>query len=381
VLQVALSLVLVASALLFSGSLRKILTVDAGFQRDGLVVMDLDFTTLNLPLDQRTPFIERLLERVRSTAGVEAAAETFVVPVSGDGWNDYVIVDGKRAKPNINMTLISSGYFRTMGTPLLAGRDFNDRDTPASPKVAIVNQAFARQVFGTENPVGQTFKIDVYRGEAQPEYQVVGLVKNTKYADLREDFEPIAFYPRAQSTRQNSYGEIMVRSNLELESLLESLRHAVAEVNPAITIDFRVLNAQIKEGLLRERLLATLSGFFGALALVLATIGLYGVIAYLVVRRTNEIGIRMALGATPSRILMMVLREAVTLLAFGVAIGAVLMLAAGRMASTLLFGLKPHDPATLVLAAALLCIVAVAASLLPARRAARLEPTVALREE
>ncbi len=379
--QVALSLVLVVTALLFTGSLRKILSLDAGFQREGLLVMDVDYTRLKLPKDQRVPFADALLARVRALPGIEKAATTTVVPLGGDYWNDRVIIDGKRNDLDVDMSTISDGYFKTMGTPLLAGRDFNENDTANSPKVAIVNQQFARKILGVENPVGRRYKIDVYKGEAQPEYEIVGLVRDTKYVDLREDFPPLAFYPNVQYAKPYPATEVLVRSNLDLESLLNTLRRAVADFNPEVAIDFHVYSTQVKEGLLRERLMATLSGAFGALAIILATIGLYGVIAYMVVRRTNEIGIRMALGALPRRILTMVLGEAVVLLGAGIVIGILLAIAAGRAAATLLFGLKPHDPAVLAIGCVTLAAIAVCASLLPARRAARLEPTVALREE
>lgn len=381
VVQVALSLVLVVTAMAFAGSLRKILTLDAGFQRDGLLVMDFDFSRLNLPKAEMMPYAESLLDRLRALPGIEGAAETGEVPIGGSYWNDRVIIDGKVSEKNIYMSHISGGYFKTMGSPLLAGRDFDQRDNANAPRVTIVNQQFARTLFGTENPVGRTFIIDVYKGETQHEYQIVGLVKDSKYRDLREDFTPIAYYPQLQDEKPEPGNEVVIRSSLALEPLLASLRHAVAEMNPTLAIDFHPYNGIVKDALLRERLLATLSGFFGALAIVLATVGLYGVIAYLVVRRTNEIGIRMALGATPSRILGMVLREAASLLIFGVIIGTVLAIASGRVASTLLFGLKPYDPAVLIAASLTLGVVAVGASLLPARRAARLQPTVALREE
>jgi predicted permease len=326
-------------------------------------------------------FRQSLLDRVRAIAGVESAAETFIVPVSGSGWNNNLVVDGKRKDDNVNMNNISPGYFKTMGTPLIGGRDFDERDTRQSAKVAIVNQQFAHKIFGNQNPVGKTFKIDVYKGDPQYEFEIVGLVKNTKYYDLREDFEAIAFYPQTQDDHPGADTDIILRSGLPLSYVMASVKNAIAEVNGGVTIDFHVFNTQIKEGLLRERLLATLSGFFGLLAGVLATIGLYGVISYMVVRRTNEIGIRMALGARPATILGMVLSEAFKLLSIGLAVGAVLALAVTRAATSLLFGLKPSDPATLIAAALALAAVAVAASLLPAQRASRLDPMVALREE
>jgi predicted permease len=375
-----MSLVLVVSALLFGESLRKILTLDAGFQRDGVLVMDIDYTRLNLPYDQRGPLRERIVERVRSLPGVRSAAETNVVPLGGSYWNDEVVVNGEVKKGWVDMGNITPGYFQTMGTPLLAGRNFNERDTASAPKVAIVNREFARRIMGTENPVGGTFKINVYRGQPQYVYEIVGLMANAKYDDLRKEFDPIAFYPQLQDDRPDTNGEIIVRSSGLLEPIVGELRQAMADLNPEIAIDFHSLAAQISDGLLKERLLAILSGFFGLLAAILATVGLYGVMAYMVAKRTNEIGIRMALGAAPIQMLELVLREAGKLCGVGVAIGVVVTLVVGRWAASLIFGLKPYNLAVLATACLGLVVVAVLASMIPARRAARLEPMVALRE-
>ena len=381
VAQVALSLVLVVSALLFSGSLRKLLTLDAGFQREGVLIMDIDFTRLQVPQPQRAIFRQTVVDRVRSLPEVESAAETNAVPLGGNYWNDQVVVNGEVNKAFVDMGNITPGYFKTIGTPLLAGREFNQHDTAASQKVAIVNQEFARKILGTENPVGRTFKIQVYQGETQHEYEIVGLMANAKYYDLRQEFDPVAFYPQLQDDHPGNYGSIIVRSSGSLEPVTDALRRSMIEMNPDITIDFRSLNEEIKNGLLKERLLAMLSGFFGLLAAVLATVGLYGVMAYMVARRTNEIGIRMALGAAPSQMLAMVLSEAGRLLCIGVVAGIILALAVGRWAASLLFALKPYDPAIMGMACLGLAIVAVLASTVPARRAAKLQPMVALREE
>ncbi len=387
VTQVALSLVLVVAALLFVRTLRNIMTLDAGFQRDGILVMNVDVSRLGLPKDQRMEYKRRLLDRVRALPGVLNAAEASMVPVSGSGWNQGVIAHGKRLgwtsnDANALLNRVGPAFFKTMGTPLVAGRDFDDqKDTATSPKVAIINQAFAKKYFPDENPVGKTFSLEVQRGDKEEVYEIVGITANWKYYDLKEDFEPIAVFPMTQDPRPDEGDEVMVRSDLALASLLTSLRHTVEQTNPNISINFTVFRTQLKDGLIRERMLATLSGFFGLLAAILATIGLYGVISYTVARRTNEIGIRMALGATPLKILAMVVREAAGMLAVGIVIGAGLALLAGRSATKLVYGLKPSDPVTMIAAAVVLAAVSVAASLLPARRAANLDPMVALREE
>ena len=381
VIQVSLSLVLLVGAVLFVRSLRNILTLDAGFQRNGMVVMDIGYTGLNLPPERRVAFRELLLERVRALPGVTGAADTSIVPVRGFGWINNVVVGGKESDTFVLESNISPGYFRTTGTPILLGRDFDERDNQQSPKVAIVNEEMAKKLFGGD-ALGKTFQIAADRGEKRYDFQIVGVVRNTKYYDLRENFQPIAFYPEAQDDNPDAETQMMVRSDLDLVAVINEVKAAIAQVDSGISVDFHAYDQQIiKDGLLRERLLATLSSFLGILAALLATIGLYGVIAYMVARRTNEIGIRIALGAAPRQILAMVLGEAGSLLVVGIVIGAALAVAVGKSAATLLYGLKPYDPLTLVLAAAGLGAVAITASLLPARRAAKLEPMVALRDE
>jgi putative ABC transport system permease protein len=381
VIQVSLSLVLLVGAVLFVRSLRNILTLDAGFQRDGMVVVDIGYAGLNLPPERRVAFRELLLERVRALPGVTGAADTSIVPVRGFGWQNNVVVGGKESDTFVLESNISPGYFRTTGTPILLGRDFDERDNRQSPKVAIVNEETAKKMFGGD-ALGKTFQIAADRGEKRYDFHIVGIVRNTKYYDLRENFLPIAFYPEAQDDNPDAETQMMVRSDLDLVAVINEVKAVIAQVDSGISVDFHAYDQQIiKDGLLRERLLAMLSSFLGILAAVLATIGLYGVIGYIVARRTNEIGIRMALGASPRQILAMVVGEAGSLLIVGVMIGTVLAVAAGKSAATLLYGLKPYDPLTLVLAAAGLGAVAIAASLLPARRAAKLEPMVALRDE
>jgi ABC-type antimicrobial peptide transport system permease subunit len=212
-------------------------------------------------------------------------------------------------------------------------------------------------------------------------YEVVGLVKDTKYSDLREEFTPIAFLSEGQDEHPDLEAQFVVRSTEPSLEIASSVKTALAEIHPAMVVNFRVLSTAVREGLLRERLMAILSGFFGAPAAVLAMIGLYGMISYMVIRRTNEIGIRMALGAKPRTILTMVLHEAASLLGIGLAIGTVLAELGAMVARSLLFGLRPNDPMTVFMAIAMLAAVAMVASYLPARCAAKVNPIAALRDE
>ena len=381
VAQVALSLVLVVGALLFVRSLRNLMTLDAGFSQDGILIVNLDLRRAGVTEERRRDLFAELTTRVGALPGVVSAAQAFIVPVSGSGWNNNIVIGGKAYKENVNFNRVSAGYFKTMGTPLLAGRDFDSGDVPGPEPATIVTQLFARTFFPNQNPIGQRFQIDETPDRPNPTYRVVGLVKDTKYTDLREEFTPIAFMAASQEDKPDPYLQLVVRSAAPVSTLTAEVSAAVAETNRNIVLDFQTLRAQVRDSLLRERLMATLSGFFGGLAALLATIGLYGVMSYMVARRRNEIGIRMALGAGRRDVIRMVMREASLLLAGGVIVGVVLAIAAARAATTLLFGLHPGDPATLAMAAGGLGLVALLASYLPALRASRLEPTEALREE
>jgi len=381
--QVALSLVLLVGALLFVGSLRNLSTLDPGFRENGLLITGIDISRINFPPARRAVLYQELLRRVRGIPGVEGAASTNIVIISGSGWNDGIQILGQNTQERMVpwFNRISPGYFRTMGTALVAGRDFDDRDTTSAPEVAIVNQEFSRKFLGGANPIGKSFRVLTGPGETQHMYQIVGLVQNSKYQNLREDFKPLAYVAESQNKEPGLGLHFMVRSTLPLGSLMAAVKKTVLDENSQISLQFQVFTTQVRESLLRERLMATLSGFFGFLAVALATVGLYGVISYMVERRRNEIGIRIALGANRANVLNLVLREAGVLLVAGLAIGIGLALAVGRAASSLLFGLQPNDPVTIGASVAGLAVVAIAASLLPAMRAARVEPMVALREE
>jgi predicted permease len=264
---------------------------------------------------------------------------------------------------------VSPGYFETMGTPFVAGRDFNEHDNMQSPPVAIVNETFAKRFGG----LGATYRT-MTGNTLDPPIEIVGIVKDAKYRSLRQPVPPTTYTPDSQE-KTRLFSNFEVRSDIDVVSAIN------AAMDPDASLQFTTMSKQVDESLTRERMLATLSGFFGALALLLAAIGLYGVISYNVTRRRNEIGIRMALGAQQSRVLRMVLGEVAVLIFFGLAVGLAVTLGTTRFVSSFLFGLKPNDPTTIAAAGAVLAIVAVVAGYFPARRASRLDPMTALREE
>jgi predicted permease len=382
--QIALSFTLLVGALLFARSLNNLAGLDAGFRQSGILVTDIDFTPLNLAKEARVAFSSDLLKRVRTIPGVNAAAIAAVVPLSGNGinqdifWGDAGEPEGDAPVATINR--VSPGFFETLQTRMLNGRDFDEHDAANSPKVAIVNETFAKKFANGASPVGMKFRIRSLGAISIP-YEIVGLVKDTKYAELREDFQPIAYLAIAQYSHPDTDAQILMRSSAPLLNLMSAVKGTASAVNPNMDISFVTFHKMIEEGLLRDRLMARLSGFFGLLAVVLAVVGLYGVISYMVARRRNEIAIRVALGARRESIVRLVMGEAGALLAVGLVIGAALALAGGKAAASMLFGLKPWDVTTFALALVLLAVVAAAASLLPATRAARSDPMEALRQE
>jgi putative ABC transport system permease protein len=381
VAQVALSLVLVVGALLFARSLRNLMTLDAGFKQDGVLVVNLDLRRAGVPEERRNALFADLTSRLGALPGVTSAAQALIVPVSGEGWNNNIVIDGKKYPDNVNFNSVSDGYFRTMGTPLLAGRDFDGRERPGPEKSAIVTELFAHKFFAGADPLGKAFLIDEPPGRPRILNRIIGVVKDTKYTDLREEFTPLVFFSSAQEEKPYAFLQVVMRSDAPLQTVTAEVTAVVGQANSNIIVQFQTLPAMVRDSLMRERLMATLSGFFGALAGLIATIGLYGVMSYTVARRRSEIGIRMALGAGRREVVGMVMREAGMLLIAGVVVGTVLAIAAARTAAALLFGLHPGDPATLAMAAGGLGLVAMLASYLPALRASRLEPTEALREE
>jgi len=276
---------------------------------------------------------------------------------------------------------VSDRYFETLCASIAAGRDFDSHDTSTSPKVAIVSKSMAQKYYGAANPIGQHFRIRDGNITGGP-VEIVGIVNDAKYGSLREEPSPFVFIPWSQGGVPGPLTSFELRSaGGAPTALIAGVKSAIAGVNRDVSIEFKTLSAKVDSSIEREKLLAALAGFFGAIALLLATIGLYGVMSYNVARRRNEIGIRMALGAEQSSVLRMVLREAAILTGIGLAAGFGAALPATRLVASFLYGLQPNDPWTLGIAAAVLAAVAAMAGYLPARRASRLDPMAALREE
>jgi ABC-type antimicrobial peptide transport system permease subunit len=267
-----------------------------------------------------------------------------------------------------------------MGIPLLSGRDFDARDAATSAKVAIVSETMARKFFGTTAAVGRRFQVQQGNSWMGP-VEVVGVVGDTKYQTLRDSAQPIVYYPQPQQEAMTNYRQFELWTDGPPSAIAPTVKAIIAEFGSKITLDLTTLGAQLADSTGLARAIALLSGFFGALALVLASIGLYGIMAYTVARRRNEIGVRIALGAEYGRVVRMVLGEVGRIVLAGVLIGVALSAGATRLMKALLYGLTPTDPMTLTMSAAILFGVAICAAALPAWRAARLDPVAALREE
>jgi predicted permease len=338
-----------------------------------------------IPEERRAGAVDLMMEKIRAIPGVISAGQSVMTPVSNFEWNNFIYAVGEKDQPGEEalafFNYVSPGYFQTLRQPILTGRDFDAHDSASSAKVAIVTRALARKFFNNENPIGRSFTIDAGRKGRSAPIEIVGITKDAAYDDLRDDFPPTAFFPITQVDEDAGSPNIEIHTNAGISGLMESIRGIVAGMNPGISLQFKTLEQQVNDSVAQERLLATLSGFFGGLAVLLAVIGLYGVLAYLVTQRQKEIGIRMALGAASGSILRLILRDVAILLAVGIAAGSVIALATTRYAQKLLFGLAPRDLTTLAMAAVVLAIVALIAGYLPARRASRVDPMTVLRNE
>jgi predicted permease len=303
--------------------------------------------------------------------------------MSWSAWNELVYVDGysgTAAEDSVAwFNEVSDGYFTTMESRLLTGRDFNASDA-SGPKTAIVNEAAATKFFGTASPLGRSFRTK-HGDKFNDPVTVVGVVESAKYAELRETSSATFYLPASQNSTAGPRFSLEVRGHADPLTLVPGVKEVFAEAHRAVNLDITTLDAQIARTLQRERMLAILSVLFGGVALALSMLGLYGVMAYTVARRQNEIGVRIALGADRGRVLRMVLGDVSLVVAIGVILGAVGALASGRLVKSFLFGLQPAEPAVFAGAALLLALVALGAGLVPALRASRVDPVAALRED
>jgi putative ABC transport system permease protein len=387
VVQVALSLMLVVAAGLFMRTFSSLANLRLGFNQDPILIASLNAQRLQLDPPLRPALFERFRQAAAATPGVAGAAISVITPMSGSSWQFGVDgVDGVPVPPgpdatSVSVNLVSADWFSTYGMRMLAGRVVETTDTADSPKVMVVNEAFARKFLGGQNPVGHRIYQKGFPGRAPVERQIVGYVEDAVYRSLRDPIPPTMYVPIPQQQEPPSSMSLSVRAAGGPPALLtRSLAQALTGVNPDVAITFRPLADQVDAALTQERLVAMLSGFFGALALLLAGLGLYGVTSYAVNRRRAEIGIRMALGAAPGGVIAMVLRRVAMLVGAGVVVGGAVSWWAARFVTSLLYGLQPRDPGTLATAAIVLGAIGALAGWLPARRAARLDPARVLRE-
>jgi predicted permease len=385
--QVALSIVLLAAAGLFVRHMFTLRNVGLGFQRESVLLVTLDPAGSGYQGNQLAPIYRQLLARLAAIPGVRSAALSGITPVSGGGASRFIDVSGFREKAEdrrrVALNWTAPKYFETLGTPLLAGRDFTFEDQ-GGPLVAIVSQSMARYYFGDRSPIGQlfTFERQDNRGAAQDQpYQIVGVVGDTKYLNLQEPIRRMVYLNAFQEPRIFSH-QFSLRTNVRPEAVAGEVRRAVREVVPTVAVaKVTTMTDQVDASMIPERLTAMLSGFFGALGALLAAVGLYGLLAYTVARRTREIGIRMALGATHRDVMRMVLGSALGLAGTGLAIGLPLAFWSQRIATAFVNDLPAGDGLPLVGAAAAMIVVALVAAFVPASRAARVSPIESLRQE
>ena len=395
VMQAALSVILVAGAMLLTRSLANLENQDLGFRNDGLVSVMINPPDSSYSPEKLDALYRALQGRLRNVPGVERASLALYAPLT-DNWSELIFVDGRPAEVNDNRgaswNRVSAGHFETVGQPVLRGRGITAADTATTENVAVVNEAFVRRFLPDQDPMDKRFGIDFV--ENARTYRVVGVVRDAKYTQPSQPVRPMFFVALTQTvkyenellrkleSRTHFIGSMILRSHLSPGELEPVMRKLVAEVDPNITvINVRTMREQISRVFSQERAVASLAALFGAVALLLAAIGLYGVTAYGVAQRTGEIGIRMALGADARRVLWLVLQSAFRLVAFGLVLGLPLAIGAGQLIGAQLHGITAWDPVALAIAIASLAACTLIAALLPASRAASMDPMRALRTE
>jgi predicted permease len=383
--QVALSFLLLFGAGLFVQSLLNLKDTRSGFKNIGNLVSFQVNPSLNGYTVQRMKhFYQELLETLRAAPGVHSAGYARAPVLAGIAWGDTMLVEGHVGKDGENMhsmiNFVSPGYFQTMGVPLLEGRDFDRRDVSETKPVCIVNRTFAEHYFPGQSAIGRHIGSMILRS-GKLDLEIVGVVENAIYTGPREGAQRQVFFAEPQEARLNAE-TYYVRTNLDAKQMFGAINTTVKRLDPGMAAyEMRTLESQLDQTLLTERLIAMLSAGFGGLATVLAAIGLYGVMAFVVARRTKEIGVRMALGAKRRWVVWMVMKEVLLLLGIGLAVGVPAAITLGRLVSAQLYGIKANDPWVAAIAVLLLSAIAAFAGLVPARRASRIDPLLALRYE
>jgi predicted permease len=398
VIQAAMSLVLIAGAILLTRSLGNLEHQDFGIATNNRYVLHFDPSGAGYTADRAPALYRQLEERLSSLPGVKNIGMALYSPLEGDNWGECVIQQGHPAPgPNdrcgSTWDRVSPGFLASMGVPIVRGRDLSISDTASAPFVAVVNETFAKKFFPKQDPVGQHFGIDFpqYSGT----FEIAGVYRDFKMNNPRDPVRPVFLRPLAQvyagykepplitgETQSMLINSMVINFKTPQSNAEELIRHTIAEVDPNLTImDLRSLDAQVAGNFNQDRLIAQLTALFGILALIIASVGLYGVMSYFVARRTSEIGIRMALGATRSSVLSMVFRSALFQVALGFALGIPAALFAGHLMASQLYGIGAYDPISLTEATLVLALCAAIAVFLPARRAATIDPMRALRIE
>ena len=375
VVQMSLALMLVIAALLFARTVRNL----ADDER-GLVVDDVTaFVVMHqhLPVERRHETVEALLAAILALPDTRGATSAAMIPLTGESWSGRVMVDGVQRDRQAYFNRVSPGYFETLGTRLIAGRDFTAADRSKAPRVAIVNRSFARDMIGRADPIGATFAWPPRPGTAPHPIEVIGVVEDAKHLGLRDPFEPMAFFPVLQQANPPEYANLLVR--LATPASTRAVAEAIARIEPTAVVLTIPLRAQIEDQTARERLLAVLSSAFAAVSTLLALLGLYGIVAFGVTERLQEIGIRMALGAGGRDVIRTILREGASLSIVGVVVGLGGAAIATPYLESLLFGLTPLDPPVFIGVALVFPLVTLVAAYVPSRRATRIDPASVLR--
>ena len=376
--QVAFSLLLVVAAGLFLRSLVNLTRVDLGFDKQNVLFLHLDESSAGYKDDDPRIYAlyRQITERVNALPGVHGAGFSSFVFHEGS-WNGTVQVEGaeKPSGVDVKHNVITDGYFSALHIPLLAGRDFGPQDTATSQRVAIISERMARTMFPKGNPIGRHYSM----GD-KDKTEVIGIVKDVKFLSLQEDPETLDYVPATQHPMY--LGDFVVRYTGDVSSVSSAVRQTIREIDHTVPItDVTTMDEWVARSITDQRVVAQLSTFFGLLAIFLSAIGIYGLMSYVVSRRTNEIGIRMALGAERMHVRWLVLRQVLALVAIGIAIGVPAALLSSRLVASMLFGLRATDAASLLAAVAVMLAIAALAGYLPARRASRIDPMVALRYE